>query len=76
MIQILGLNSDVALDMKRVIGDRVFKYEEPDHDNTLTVILNENILIKYYGFDSSITVDLGGKNFLLENKDYWRMILE
>lgn len=76
MIQILGLNSDVALSIKRVIGNHVFNYEEPGHDNTMEVILNENILIKYYGFDSSVTLDLGGKKFLLENKDYWRIVLE
>lgn len=75
MIQILELDKHAAAAMRYVLGEDIFKYEEEDDEDTVTVTLNNNAVIKFYGFDSSVCIDLGGKMFLLENESYWRLNL-
>ena len=82
MIEISGLAEHVYLSMLSVFGERIFKGTWPEHDskedeeNTFLVRLNQNAIIKFYGFDSSISIDLGAKKYIIEKNDYYKAELE
>lgn len=75
-MEIMGLDVKVAEAMLSVFGEKIFKYRSYDEKDTTTVTLNDNVILKCYGFDSSIRVDLGAKMFILERDNYWRITIE
>lgn len=82
MIEIIGLSEHVYVSMMSVFGDRIFEGAWPEHDSkedeekTFLVRLNKSAIIKFYGFDSSISVDLGAKKYIIEKNDYYKVELE
>ena len=73
---IYGLDRDVAEAMLNVFGNRIFDRIEDDTNNTIAVLLNESVMLKCYGFDKSVRVELGAKMFILEKDNYWRIVIE
>ena len=72
MIEIFGLDEEVAEAMISVFGNRIFKFR----DDTDVVRLNDNVILKFHNFDSSVRVELGAKMFILEKDNYWRITIE
>lgn len=72
MIEIFGLDEEVAEAMISVFGNRIFKFR----DDTDVVRLNDNVILKCHNFDSSVRVELGAKMFILEKDNYWRIVVE
>lgn len=73
---IYGLDNDVAEAILNVFGNNIFKYRNSDVENTISAILNDNVILKHYGFDGSVKVELGAKMFILERDNYWRIVIE
>lgn len=76
MLKIFGLDKEVAEAMINVFGNRIFKHIEDDCNDTYAVPLNDNVILKCHGFDSSVKIELGAKMFILEKKNYWRIVIE
>lgn len=72
MIEIFELDEEVAEAMISVFGNRIFKFR----DDTDVVRLNDNVILKFHNFDSSVRVELGAKMFILEKDNYWRITIE
>lgn len=78
MMQIFGLERYVAVSMKSVLGEHIFhgEWAEKKTDNdTVVVVLNSNAIVKFYGFDHSVCIQLGAKKFILEEADYYELEL-
>lgn len=75
-MEILGLDVKVAEAMVSVFGEKIFKYRSYDVKDETSVTLNDNAILKCYGFDRSVRVDLGAKIFILERDNFWKIIIE
>ena len=82
MIEIIGLAEHDYESMKSDFGERIFEAQwaapyniELDKEREHHVILNKNAQIKFFGFDSSICIDLGAKKYIIENNDYYKVEL-
>lgn len=79
MIEIIGLSNVAYESMLTVFGERIFEgkwSEYDDKERTFLVRLNKNAQIKFYGFESSICIDLGAKKYIIEKNDYYKVELE
>ena len=74
-MKIVELDSKVAEAMISVFGAKIFKYKEAENDGTITTKLNDNVILKCYGFDGSVRIELGATMFILESKDFWRIMI-
>lgn len=75
-MEIVGLDSVVAMAMTDLFTTKIFKYWSDSEEGTITATLNDNVILKCHGFDSSVRVELGAKMFILEGDNYWRIIIE
>ena len=75
-MEISALDNTVAVAMTDLFGSKIFKYWNDNHDGTITVRLNDNVILKCYGFDRSVKVELGGKMFILENNSFAGVVIE
>lgn len=75
-MEILELDNEVAEAMINVFGTKIFKYRNGDRNDTISATLNDYVILKCHGFDGSVRVELGAKMFILENKHYWRIVIE
>ena len=75
-MEILGLDVKVAEAMLSVFGEKIFKYRSHDSEDETNVTLNDNVILKCHGFDSSVRVELGAMMFILEKDNYWRITIE
>lgn len=76
-MEIIGLAEHIYLSMISVFGERIFEGAWPENESkTFLVRLNKNAQIKFYGFDSSICIDLGAKKYIIEKNDYYKVELE
>ena len=75
-MKIIDLDNEVAEAMVNVFGDNIFIYRVSTSDKTVLVLLNDNVILKCYGFDRSVRVELGSKIFILEREQYWRIAID
>ena len=75
-MEISGLDNTVAVAMTDLFSSKIFKYWSDNHDNTITAILNDNVILKCHGFDGSVKIELGAKMFILERDNYWKITIE
>ena len=74
-MEILNLDIKVAEAMLSVFGEKIFKSRDCEGVDTMSVTLNDNVILKCHGFDGSVRVELGAKMFILERDNYWRVML-
>lgn len=72
MIEIIYITKDALRDLKDSLGERAIKSEATNEGEGL-VTLSENVIMKAYGFDNSIQLDLGGRLYSLSKEDYWKI---
>lgn len=73
---IFRLDAGVARAMINELGGDIFRSKTDDGENTVTVTLSEYAILKCYGYDGTVIVDLGAKIFILERNNYWRIELK
>ena len=74
-MEILNLDKKVAEAMLSVFGEKIFKSRDCEGTETMSVTLNDNVILKCYGYDGSVRVDLGAMMFILERDHYWRITI-
>ena len=75
MIRINSVSTRAVGEIRLNLGQRAINHVDNDHEG-YSITLNENAEIKFYNFDSGVTIQLGANKYLLNKTDYWRIELE
>lgn len=70
MIKIYELTKVSYMNVKAILGDRVFNAQEYMY-NVWNVVLNDSVILKYN--NGNLTLDLGGKKAIIENRNFYRV---
>lgn len=65
--------------MKKLINEcsiRVIDHCEQMEEGLFTISLNENAILKAFGEDSGVMVDLGGNKCFLDQNEFFTIIIE